>query len=201
MKKLAFILLVTVLSVGCRSVKNTVKVDHQLEINSDSSDSTTLTSVSETVAEESSSDSLNIDVVTDVQTEINESDSVHVVETITEYSDPDSLGNQHPTRVINRETTRVKNTGTKQSDNSKTNVNSKSENNTTVADRDSISASDASKSTLSKSEELNTEESTKKVYAKWWFWVLVILGVGVVLYFKNNSFKVFINWVYKWLIK
>lgn len=160
MKTKLLILLAMVLLFGCRSSKVVTDNHSNLEINSTAAvsqnDSASFIQEQKTETETKVVSSSETDIsIDDISSE-----GIMIIETITELSPPDSLGNQYATRVINRESVKVSSQETKEVDNSTASetidTNTKQETNTAVTEY--------SETTSESSTDLHQEttEKTKK---------------------------------------
>ncbi len=106
MRKLIALLSIVLFMASCHTKRHTVKSE------------TMINTVSELNTSKNELSKTHIQAVSLIAENVTETDSTVIEETITELSKPDSLGNQHPEKIINRKITSGKNKETKFVENS-----------------------------------------------------------------------------------
>lgn len=117
----------------------------------------------------------NTHAVSSVTGSVTETDSTVIEETITELSEPDSLGNQHPEKIINRKIISGKNKETKVVETTQLNQAEEKKVNET-------------ENTVTE-QEINNETAVKTKTKKYIPWkligsVIVLAGIGLVLWVR-----------------
>lgn len=184
MRAKILIILMFAFLLSCKNSKITSKTESSLEMNStaavketESSETNQVSTIDTESNKEERSDS-------DISTNDRYNDSLVFEETITDYSDPDSLGNQYPVRVTNRHAVAVSSLQSDSKDLSKTQKkqNSKQTEETEISITENSETAAEISSDFKEKKSEKTKEKIMQIPTRYLIWGSVILIIIIALF-------------------